>query len=77
MATTLVDPNGSQITVPDEVVHSYLSRGWVYPGTPTPAEPMLEDGEPSAGNSHEGIIADADGERGPDGILGVPGVQHE
>lgn len=38
--TTLTNPkNGAQVTVPDNVADSYVSRGWVRPGTPAPAEP--------------------------------------
>lgn len=43
MSTTLRDPDtGKQITVPDGVAQSYVSQGWVLPGTPTPAEPGLD-----------------------------------
>ncbi|WP_341974659.1 hypothetical protein [Microbacterium sp. LWO13-1.2] len=40
MATTLRDPDTHRTsTVPDAVAESYLSQGWVYPGTSAPAEP--------------------------------------
>lgn len=43
MATTLHDPDTrSTITVPDDVAESYVSQGWVRPGTSTPAEPGLD-----------------------------------
>ncbi|WP_454113506.1 Rho termination factor N-terminal domain-containing protein [Microbacterium maritypicum] len=43
MSTTLRDPDtGNQITVPDGVAQSYVSQGWVLPGSPTPAEPGLD-----------------------------------
>lgn len=43
MSTTLRDPDtGQLITVPEGVAQSYVSQGWVRPGTLTPAEPGLD-----------------------------------
>ena len=43
MTTTLRGPDtGQQVTVPDAVAESYVSQGWVRPGTPAPAEPGLD-----------------------------------
>lgn len=43
MSITLHDPDThGAITVPDAVVESYVSQGWVRPGTPAPAEPGLD-----------------------------------
>jgi len=40
MSITLTHPGkGRQVTVPDAVAESYISQGWVVPGSPTPAEP--------------------------------------
>lgn len=47
MSITLKHPGkGSQVTVPDDVAESYISQGWVVPGSPAPAEPDSVD-EPS------------------------------
>lgn len=41
--TTLHDPHTHRtISVPDDVADSYVSQGWVRPGTPAPAEPGLD-----------------------------------
>lgn len=42
MATLTNPKNGAQVTVPDDVADSYVSRGWVRPGTPALAEPGLD-----------------------------------
>lgn len=43
MPTTLHDPDTHRtITVPEDVAESYVSQGWVRPGTPAPAEPGLD-----------------------------------
>lgn len=40
MSITLTHPGkGRQVTVPDAVAESYVSQGWVVPGSPAPAEP--------------------------------------
>lgn len=39
MATLMNPKTNTQVTVPDDVADSYVSRGWVRPGTPAPAEP--------------------------------------
>lgn len=38
MSITLTHPNGRQVTVPDGVAESYISQGWVVPGSSTPVE---------------------------------------
>lgn len=41
MSITLTHPGkGRQVTVPDDVAESYVSQGWVVPGSPAPAEPQ-------------------------------------
>lgn len=45
MSITLTHPGkGRQVTVPDAVAESYISQGWVVPGSSTPAE---QDSAPS------------------------------
>lgn len=40
MSITLKHPGkGREVTVPDNVAESYISQGWVVPGSPAPAEP--------------------------------------
>lgn len=40
MSITLTHPGkGRKVTVPDAVAESYISQGWVVPGSPAPAEP--------------------------------------
>lgn len=40
MSTTLTHPGkGRQVTVPDAIAESYISQGWVAPGSPALAEP--------------------------------------
>lgn len=40
MSITLKHPGkGRTVTVPDNVAESYISQGWVVPGSPAPAEP--------------------------------------
>lgn len=39
MSITLTHPGkGRKVTVPDAVADSYISQGWVVPGSPAPAE---------------------------------------
>ena len=46
MSVTLTHPDkGRQVSVPDEVAESYISQGWVVPGSPTPSE-VQDDGKP-------------------------------
>ena len=42
MAALTNPDTGQSITVPDTVAESYISQGWVRPGTPAPAEPGLD-----------------------------------
>lgn len=45
MSITLKHPGkGRQVIVPENVAESYISQGWVVPGSPTPAE---QDSAPS------------------------------
>ncbi|WP_067198918.1 hypothetical protein [Microbacterium sp. XT11] len=44
MSITLKHPGkGRQVTVPDNVADSYISQGWVVPGSPAPAEQETVD----------------------------------
>ncbi|MGX1932048.1 Rho termination factor N-terminal domain-containing protein [Microbacterium resistens] len=44
MSITLTHPvKGRQVTVPDDVADSYISQGWVVPGSPALAEQETAD----------------------------------
>jgi hypothetical protein len=75
MSVTLTHPNkGRQVSVPDEVAESYISQGWVVPGSPTPSEHQ-DNGKPrkrsvtkkgaARARAHDGeadaVPSDADG----------------
>ena len=47
MSITLKHPGrGREVTVPDNVAESYISQGWVVPGSPAPAEQGSATTEP-------------------------------
>lgn len=47
MSITLKHPGKNRrVTVPEEVAESYISQGWVVPGSPAPAEPDSATTEP-------------------------------
>lgn len=69
MSITLTHPvKGRQVTVPDNVAESYVSQGWVVPGSSTPAEP---EGKAKAPRKRPAAKKGAASARADDGEAGA------